>query len=413
MQDNDRAHNSIRELRRAADPVLAEHEFWRTMAATGTPLIERDPTDPDVVLVTFVFRADRDLDGVLVDEAVSALAPAERALERIAGTSTWWTTWRMRPDVRSRYSFIVVDGNTRLTVSDPLARVQRQLNSSLLGPHEEPPMSSIFELPDAEELGWADRVPHDHRGRVTHETFRVDDGPYAGERDIWLYEPSDRPAERLLVILDGQAHHSALTVLDNLHAGQAIRPTAAVLVRALDRNVEMACNAEWSDYLALRVLPWAMSRLGMQITAAETIITGCSLGGLCSAYTSVRHPNIFGNVLMQSGSVWFDRAGLHAYFAPASGETKVLGTRTTEPEFLTLIADQDRVPVRFHVEVGAFEYGPPPATPFQIYATRHFRDVLRAKGYAVTYHEFAGGHDDSWWRGRLGEALIALEGSTA
>ena len=38
------------------------------------------------------------------------------------------------------------------------------------------------------------------------------------------------------------------------------------------------------------------------------------------------------------------------------------------------------------------------------------RTVLRAKGYAVHYAEYSGGHDYLCWRGTLVDALIALRG---
>jgi enterochelin esterase-like enzyme len=45
--------------------------------------------------------------------------------------------------------------------------------------------------------------------------------------------------------------------------------------------------------------------------------------------------------------------------------------------------------------------------------SRHFRDVLRAKGYALEYSEFNGNHTYACWRGSLSDGLIALVGEHA
>ncbi len=64
------------------------------------------------------------------------------------------------------------------------------------------------------------------------------------------------------------------------------------------------------------------------------------------------------------------------------------------------------VPVRFYLEAGLGE-------ETLLRSARTFRDVLRAKGYRIDYHEFVGGHDYSCWRGTLSDGLMFLTDSKA
>ena len=66
------------------------------------------------------------------------------------------------------------------------------------------------------------------------------------------------------------------------------------------------------------------------------------------------------------------------------------------------------------LEVGTLEdvlwegRAPTYAAATGIASNRHMRDVLDAKGYAFTYHEYDGPHDAIVWRGTLGDALLEL-----
>jgi enterochelin esterase-like enzyme len=44
-------------------------------------------------------------------------------------------------------------------------------------------------------------------------------------------------------------------------------------------------------------------------------------------------------------------------------------------------------------------------------AARHLRDVLEAKGYAMSYREYPGLHESLSWRGTFAEGLLYLFGS--
>ncbi|GAA3204635.1 alpha/beta hydrolase [Nonomuraea roseoviolacea] len=405
---------SIRALFESDDPAGSEARLWTGLRSDGTPLIETCPDDPGTRLVTFLWKADRPVEQVRVNETVSGLPPDRRCLTPVPGTATWFLTWRIRADVRTTYSFEVVGASGTERVPDPYARVREPHDFAALTAHGAPPPESVLVCPDAEPLSWAERRPGVPRGTVSEEAY--DDG-----RKMWTYLPAGHDGAGaplgVLVVLDGHAGHSASTVLDNLHAEGLIPPTAALFVQQGDRGEELACNPEWSRHLAEDLLPWARRRHPLTEDPAATVITGRSLGGLCAAYTGLKHPDVFGGVLMLSGSAWWDPDTLRAYLRPAGPAAQaaaaVVGARSRTPALIDEFRRADPVPIRIHQEVGAFETGPPPATPGQIHASRHLRDVLALKGYDHRYHEFAGGHDETWWRSRLGDGLIWLRGDGA
>lgn len=65
------------------------------------------------------------------------------------------------------------------------------------------------------------------------------------------------------------------------------------------------------------------------------------------------------------------------------------------------------VPVRFHLTAGLFETGHA-GSPGILETTRHLRTILRAKGYDVSFEDYAGGHDYVVWRGALVDGLMRL-----
>ena len=179
------------------------------------------------------------------------------------------------------------------------------------------------------------------------------------------------------------------STLDNLIAAGQIPPLVAVLPEVIDvetRVRELACNDAFLAFLTRELLPWVAEDWAITDDPARTIVAGQSLGGLTAAFAGLREPGRFGNILSQSGSFWW-MSGSEFH---------------TDAEWLTqLYVRSPRLPLRFYVEVGLQEWVLLPPT-------RHFRNVLDAKGYEQIYREYNGGHDTLCWRGGLADGLIAL-----
>jgi enterochelin esterase family protein len=143
------------------------------------------------------------------------------------------------------------------------------------------------------------------------------------------------------------------------------------------------------------MVPWIHKKWHISIDPADTIVCSYSRGGLGAAYVAWKHPEVFGNVLAQSGAFWRGNEG-----------------GIDEAEWLTKeIKNSPRQNLRFYVEVGSQETGTTPAGPIFIEANRRLSQALKTKGYDVRYVEVSGGrHDPINWRFQLAEGVIFLAG---
>lgn len=422
------------------------------MERKGTPLIEpvarRDPratggsTDRDRLvtnhdrLVTLVFRGGRSVRSVEVQSSFGSTFPV--LLERLSATDVWFRTWRLSDRFRGSYRFVAnPPKEAQLTYKGWIERTHRStvdpfnargfLDPTDPGDPEGPHgvASSEIVLPHAPDRPWL-RGPQARptRGRLLeerieshhlrHQTTLFPWEPRArprgnDRRRVWVYLPSGKdgqpvPPRNLVVFFDGfdYAHVlAAPATLEALTQRGAIGATAALFIDHGPNNhraVDLWWNEAFGSFLAEELLPWARARFGWQgLPASRTVLAGASLGGQSALLWALRRPEVFGAALSQSGS--FQNSP-----DPFLEEPHWMGR---------WVATHPRVPIRVHLDVGLRETITPfGATRFPtlLASNRHLRDVLRAKGYPLTYVEYDGGHDDACWRQTLAGGLTALLG---
>ncbi|HJQ10998.1 MAG TPA: alpha/beta hydrolase-fold protein [Gemmatimonadaceae bacterium] len=243
------------------------------------------------------------------------------------------------------------------------------------------------------------------QGRVTAHS--IDSRIYGRARKVWVYTPpgyKNGPASYPLVVaFDAEDYRSDTMrlpkVLDSLAAAGKSPPMVALMIDDGSGPVrlnDLANQPGFAEFLATEAIPWLRRQYNVTRDPRRTIVTGSSAGGLAAAYVALVHPEIFGNVLSQSGAFW---RGAAASNSPPF-------------EWLTgQFSAQPRKNVRFFVDVGGGEthrvIGG--SGPVFIEAVRHFRDALKSKGYDVVYNEVPGGvHAPQTWRPRLPVGLVAL-----
>ena len=393
-------------------------KFWKEISEQGAPMIEPAHGSDSDMLVTMLWRGGEETRNVFVFR----LGDVSKPMAPLLDTDLWYKTFRLQKGARFIYQLAT-------NLPDPkewqgVSRFAGAVRNDPLNPHQyverwnefnpyEVTLFSAVELPSAEPQSWIVVRPNVPTGRVQRDKFTSK--LLGNERPIWIYTPHGYAAGKkpygLLVLTDGGLYVNAArvaTTLDNLIAAGLIPPLVAVMVENPARFRELSCNSEYADFLAQEIVPWARANYNATDRPEQTIIGGTSLGGLQAACVGLKHSEVFGNVLSQSGDFKWKPDG------------------EKEWEWVNRqFAASPRLPLRFSFEAGLMEGtwwwrdlmlqqpNAPPANlidPTFLAANRNFRDTLQSKGYSVHYTEFNGNHGLFNWRGTLASHLIALVG---
>jgi len=366
-------------------PLTPERLVAR-VEAEGTPLVDPVPGRPGRRIVTFAWLADEPCTSVtLVANKLTDLSdPADTDLVPVPGIDgAWSASYEVAADWRASYLFVPNPGEACRDPRNPRTIASKFDIGDL----------SIAAMPEAPAVGpWA-RRPGVAAGNV--EVHRARSNALDGERDVWIARAGaslDQPAERVLVLFDGEVWARVLPILpllDNLVADGTIPPTLVVMIDSLGpqrREAELTCRDAMID-LAVEWTARAAERSGTPLHPSTTVIAGQSLGGLAAAYAVLTRPEVFGRALCQSPSLWWP-------------------SRPGEEEWLTrAYATAPPAPRRLSLQVGTDEW-------VLIEPVHRLAATLREHGEAgcelVDLHTFAGGHDHACWQAALAPGLIPL-----
>jgi enterochelin esterase-like enzyme len=368
--------------------IESVRSFWEEITERGTPIIE--PDSGGYSLVTFLWRDDGIARNIAVLQDWGTDGIREHHMALLPGSDVWYVTRRMRSDTRTTYQ---LSPSSSLNRDEPGLYQVDPLNpkrfTAFLSEQGNDIVFSLLELPDAPALPWRVDMTA-QRGTVGVHT------PFADQRRLWVYEPPDAGANPLplLVVFDGRLYKEMLqlpTILDYLIRRRDIQPVMALMVDNLDRR-ELECQPGFATYMAETVMPWLRSGYRVACDPHQNVIYGSSLGGLAATYLAYRKPQLFGRVFSQTG--WFR-------WRPEG-----------DPEHHWLarqLAASAKLPLEFMIQVGNLEVARmADGGPTQVEANRYMRDTLLAKGYAVSYQEYSGGHDASSLEYPLSQGLIEL-----
>lgn len=360
--------------------------FWQEQARQGTPMVE--PVDAGHKRVTFLWRGARDNVFLL-----GSPAGEHDPLFRLGSSDVWFRSFVVPADTILQYKLAPDVPDINGSPHDRRRAILVSAQADPLNPHSfgEPNADrwnrfSLLDLSQARYFSMQAMAQPLLNGTLTRETFTSQ--ILGNTREVMIYKPRGaQPARWTLVLFDGQIYQDEYrfaNVLDGLIARHHLPPVNVVFIDSLDhprRGHELPPNPDFADFMAHELLPWLREQ-GVAMQRQKTVLAGSSYGGIAASWVALRYPRLFGNVLSLSGSYWW---------AP-KGEA---------PGWLTRQYRQSpRYPIAFWLQAGTFEIAGPGGGNYP--GTLAFEQVLREKGYRVSFHPWSSGHDYTAWC----EALI-------
>lgn len=370
----------LQQLAKQLQQGATTEAFWQARQQEGTPLVE--PFDKHNKRVTFLWRGEHNNVFLL-----GSPAGEHDPLFRLAESDVWFRSYVVPADTLMQYKLAPdvpqVNGSLREQLRAMMIRAQADpLNPNTLHPGDDRQNRYSLLALDPARYCTLSRMNQPIRfGQVTRH--QLDSDFLGNTREIKIYRPRvAQPARWTLLLFDGKEYqddYHFANVLDDLIARHMLPPINVVFIDALDharRSAELPPNPRFADFMAHELLPW-LHHQGLNMQRQKTVLAGSSYGGLASAWVALRYPRLFGNVLSLSGSYWW---------AP-KGEA---------PGWLTREYQQaPRYPLRFWLQAGIFETRGPGGGNYP--QTREFEQVLREKGYRVSFHPSSSGHDYAAW----------------
>jgi len=354
-------------------------------------IIEPIENDDTHMLVTYFCVPNKNTEYVMLSGGPDFLG---LRFQPLLNTKLFFVTQRVPRNARFNYGF-------------------NYFNLDKAGPNDEIQSRNVahvydgtVEMPDAPQQSYIVEREGISKGTLYHTSIRSE--ILNEERKITIHTPSNynvNTPHHLLIIFDGESYGArpggnsripTPIIMDNLVADNKILPTVTVLVWSMGKRSKDLVSENFGDFIAKELIPWLRSAYNIYPQANKVILAGSSRGGFASSYIALRHSEVIGNVLSQSGSYWIKGTNDENHWIYPEDNGKLIN----------LYKKSDRLPIKFYMDIGLYDAG-----ASMLGMNRQFRDILETKGYEVDYREFKGGHNYVNWRGTLSDGLISLIGT--
>ena len=393
------------------NPTTLE-EFWKEIDRNHTPLVEDIPGQPHDALFTFLIKADP------ADDAMNVRLGADFPMrtvnhtdtfQRLGSSNVWYTSYVLPKASRISYRLRVPQGLHRSPASPARFTIDGVLYEHYLdplNPRVYPEGEHHVDAPGSYYVG-SEAPPNpylrlDNESRGSLEKFELPSPVLGSKRTVTMYTPAGTIGNAnpvpLVLLFDGESYLTDVatpTILDNMITGKAIPPVVVAFVHTQGtRDADLQPNEKYQQFLAQELVPWIRKHYRVSRDPRFNVVAGSSFGGLAAAYTAFVHPEIFGNVLSQSGSYWWSPTYLQDVSPSPNAGWMVKKFAESAPK-----------PLRFYMSVGLWEGAG------MLSGNRILHSVLSGKKNEVIYSEVVSGHNYLNFQSTLPEGLVALLGS--
>ncbi|MFT5372840.1 MAG: enterochelin esterase-like enzyme, partial [Lysobacterales bacterium] len=306
--------------------------------------------------------------------------------QHLEGSDLWALTMELPEKSRFEYKFEVIRDRNRHLVID-------ELNPVLA--HDPFGANSVCQGYGYKRPGWSLEDSDTRPGTLAD--LSIDSSAFGERREVQIYLPSHFRRSRsypLLVVHDGHdylRYADLKIVLDNLMHRQEIPAMVVALTQSPDRLVEYTGDTRHARFLAEDLLPALNSRFPLMDDAAGRGLMGASLGGVACLHAASLYPDLFGQLLLQSGSFAFSDLGHHKKGPVFDPVVKFVNSYRNNPQVLA---------EKIYMSCGVYES--------LIYENRSLLPLLQAQGMQVNYEEVRDAHNWENWRDRLRQGLTWL-----
>jgi enterochelin esterase family protein len=363
---------AINQLREGKPDAAAVDRF---LAHYEVPIVEGDRC-------TFLWRGEAD--AVHVVQRIVGM-PDRIPLRRLWGTDLWYAVLELPEGSRINYQLEVRRGDHVESTGDPL---NPKVSYSPVG------TSSVCFAHGYDTPEWTFPDPDARPGELTELVVQS----RALRRDcrVTLYLPARfrrTAAYPLLVVHDGGdflQYAAAKTVLDNLIHRLDVAEVVVAFLHPHDRLVEYANSPQHARFVSRELVPRLEAELPLVARRSGRCLLGSSFGAVASLSTAYRAPDVYGALVLMSGSfVFTDIAGAdHGGGAVFDPVVRFVNRYRERPR---------RVADRVFVSCGVYE-------PL-IMPNRSMAHTFESTGMAVRFLETRDGHSWENWRDSLRDAL--------